>query len=419
MKAFIMSISYRTNIILLAAHIFLASSCTGQTKPAGIKTTNKSATGTAAKASNFKEGKDYFLFERVRLMDKVAFTQPVEAYSVLLPKGWTQQSAVEWKEAGIFCAGTHKWMKAQSADGKMSLKMTPPLVYSWPANQQMNQTIQDGSNITYCRTGKPFSAEEYLRNVYGPTELVNPQIVSVKPNEAVVTQLMEGSDKVRQEMMQYGASQVNFYPSAINAKVKWPDGREALLVIGVKVMEGVIPNPYNGTSSTIYTTQVTNCDVFTYAAGMAAEAENIFVMIMGSFRSNPAWNDAVNKYWKDVRTQSNIAHVGRIKMIDDQTRAMGNRAIANGQARLNSMDDQMRSWEQTQASSDRMHTNFIKTIREVENYRDETGKIELTSGFNHAWSRSDGSSFILSNNSSFDPAAAALDNRWKEMKKVD
>jgi len=66
-----------------------------------------------------------------------------------------------------------------------------------------------------------------------------------------------------------------------------------------------------------------------------------------------------------------------------------------------------------------MHTNFIKTIREVENYRDETSKYEMVSGYDHAWSRGDGTSFILSNNPNFDPSSVLQDQRWKEMKKVD
>jgi hypothetical protein len=55
----------------------------------------------------------------------------------------------------------------------------------------------------------------------------------------------------------------------------------------------------------------------------------------------------------------------------------------------------------------------------VENYRDETGKIEMSSGYSHAWSRSDGSSFIMSNNPNFDPSLVFQDQQWKEMKKVD
>ncbi len=140
---------------------------------------------------------------------------------------------------------------------------------------------------------------------------------------------------------------------------------------------------------------------------------------MGSFRTKPAWNDAVNKFWKDIRQKKNVAHIGKIKMMDEQTRSMGDAAIRSGEARLKNMDTDMRNWEQRQNSQDRIHTNFIKTIREVENYRDETGKYEMTSSYDHAWSRGDGTSFVMSNNPNFDPAFVFKDQNWKAMKKVD
>ena len=105
-------------------------------------------------------------------------------------------------------------------------------------------------------------------------------------------------------------------------------------------------------------------------------------------------------------------------MMDEQTRRMGEAAIRKGNERLQNMDSEMRTWEASQQSQDRIHTNFIKTIREVENYQDETGKIELASGYGHAWSRGDGTSFILSDNPDFDPAFVLKDQNWKEMKKV-
>ena len=86
---------------------------------------------------------------------------------------------------------------------------------------------------------------------------------------------------------------------------------------------------------------------------------------------------------------------------------------------MKDMDTEMRTWEAKQSSQDKMHTDFIKTIREVENFSDETGKYEMMSGYNHAWSRGDGTSFVLSDNPNFDPAFVFKDQAWKQMKKVD
>jgi hypothetical protein len=403
-------------LVLLSPAVLAVAGCDGQ-----VKTAPKTSAVSANKTSKaFKEGSDYFLFERVRILDKTAFAKPEEAYSILLPKGWQHQSNIIWNQPGTTCAGTFRWIKATSPDGKSSIEMLPDVLYGWSSDPQLMQFNQNNSGSSAnCTTGKPVNAEEYLRTVFGPNDLGNPEILKVTTNDLVVQQMQQSNEKTRTELMQYGSAGIQFYQSAINGSVRWADGTEGLVVLGTSIMENTVPNVYNGTSNKIYTTQVTQRTVFKYAAGQRANATNQFSMIMASFRTNPGWNDAVNSFWKDVRQKRQIAHIGTIKMIDAQTRAIGNRAVQNGEARLRAMDTDQRSWEQSQSSQDRMHTNFIKTIREVENYRDETGKIELTSGYDHAWSRSDGSTFIMSNSPNFDPSSVFQDQSWKEMKKVD
>ncbi len=253
---------------------------------------------------------------------------------------------------------------------------------------------------------------------FARNELGNPEVISVKANPGGVKAMEENNAKSRQELMSYGASQVNYYPSAIYANVKWKNGTEGIILCGINIIEGTIPNPYNGTSSKIFTTLASERVVFAFPSGESDKAANMLSVIMGSIRTNTAWKKTVDDFWLGVRQQSHIAHIGRIKMTDEQTRQMGENAIKKGQQNLNNMDANMRSWEASQQSGDRIHSNFVKAIREVENYRDETGKIELSSGYNHAWSRSDGSSFIMSNNPNFDPSSVFQDQRWKEMKKV-
>ncbi len=51
---------------------------------------------TSSNSNQYSEGKDYTIFERVRVTDNTGFTMPVEAYSVLLPKGWTHEGNINW-----------------------------------------------------------------------------------------------------------------------------------------------------------------------------------------------------------------------------------------------------------------------------------------------------------------------------------
>lgn len=321
---------------------------------------------------------------------------------------------------GSTCDGTFGWLKAASPDEKYSLMVYPDILYGWNTNAQTRQFFQNsGGSSTNCMNREPINAENYLRQVFAREELGNAEIVKVEPNSFVVQQMQQANEVTLSELRQYGAGAMMFHQTAINAEVRWPNGKEGLVVLGVSILEMDVPNVYDGSYAKIYTTQLTKRIVFTYPKGESEQAKNQFSSIMGSFRTNPAWNDAVNKFWKDIRQKKNVAHIGKIKMMDEQTRSMGDAAIRSGEARLKNMDTDMRNWEQRQNSQDRIHTNFIKTIREVENYRDETGKYEMTSSYDHAWSRGDGTSFVMSNNPNFDPAFVFKDQNWKAMKKVD
>jgi hypothetical protein len=351
-------------------------------------------------------------------MDKVGFASPAEAYSLLLPRGWTQESDIVWNNPGQSCNGTFRWLKAKSPDGKFSFEILPDLVYTYVTDQQLQQFYLNSNQGTYCTFHEPVNAEQYLRNVFASEELGKPDIVKVNLNQSVIDQMRQANETIMQESRNYGGGEIQFDQTAINADLRWPDKSEGMVVLGVSTMESAVPNVYDGTSSKIYTSLITKRFVFKYPAGESEQARQQFSVIMGGVRTNPWWNDEVNKFWKGFREKRHEGHIGRIQMMDAQTKAIAQATIAKGNERLKTMDIELRNWEATQSSQDRMHTNFIKTIREVENYRDETGKYEMVSGYDHAWSRGDGTTFVLSNNPNFDAASAFQDQNWKEMKKV-
>lgn len=415
----------RQNLYMLligVSSLLFVSSCNSQTNSNTSKNiSNNSANSHKmdAQSTKYVSGKDYTQFVRARIMDKVGFAQPVEAFSLLIPETWKFEGGILWNPPGSSCAGTNQDMKAVSPDGLYSFEMMPNYMWSYTTDPQVAQFQQQKQFPKYCSFGEPMNAEAYFKQVFAPNDLGNPQIISIKENTSGVQALQESFDKSRQEMMQYGASQVNYYPSGISAVVKWNNNAEAIVICGVVIMEMVIPNQYNGSYSKSFTSMASERVVFMYPAGERDKAANMLTVMMGSIRTNTAWQNSVNSFWLATRQQSNIEHIGRIRMLDEQTRQMGNAAIRQGQQNLNNMDANMRSWEASQQSQDRIHTNFVKSIREVENYRDETGTVELSSGNNHAWSRSDGSSFIMSDNPNFDPSSVFQDQQWKEMKKVD
>lgn len=400
-------------LMITALALFGTTSCNSQNKPATQKSNAKSVTAT-----KFSDGKDYTVFTRARVFDKVGFAQPAEAFSFLIPEKWKFSGEVLWTQPGSNCSGTNSKFKASSPDGKYTFELFPAFIWAFATDPQVAQFSQNMLS-TYCSYGEPLDAEHYLKQAFIARELGNPQITAVKNNEPGAQEMKRKAEKYRQELLNYGASQVNTYPSAAIAKVKWSNGEEGIVLCGITIMETIVPNAYNGTYSKVYTSTATERILLKYPAGEGKNAENILSVIMSSIRTNSAWKASVDNYWLATRQQNYRVHIGNIKANDELTRQMGEAAIRKGQQNLNNMDNTMRTWEASQQSQDRMHTNFVKAIREVENYQDETGKVELGSGYNHAWSRSDGSSFIMSDNPNFDPSSVFQDQRWKEMKKVD
>lgn len=363
---------------------------------------------------NFLNGTDYIVYKRVRLIDKIGFTEPVEAYSALLPENWKHKNDIIWEPPGTPCMGTYRKFSAGDDKGNIKLELFPDHIYSWTSNELL-RSLNSGNSSEFCSQQPPLDAEKYLSDIF-LQEIGNPKIVKTENVPGVINEMKEKFNANLNELTGYGAGNVNFHPSAIKADVEWNDGKKGILTVSVGIAEITVPNQYTGGYDMIYTTQVSNKTMFVYS-DEKSEAEKMYGVIMTGFRTNPFWQESVNNFWKQTRANKHIVHLGKIKAIDERTNQIAKDAIASGNRRLAEMDNQQRSWEQKQQLQDRMHTEFIKTIRGVENYQDATGKYEMSSGYNHAWSRNDGSSFILTDNPNFDPSSVFQDQNWKEMKK--
>ena len=413
-------ISKKASVLFMnAICLLLAISCNSQSNSNKNTESSENSNKPSTESKKFMAGKDYTQFVRARVLDKVGFQRPVEAMSLLIPENWKFDGGIMWNPPGSTCAGINQGFKAVSPDNTFSFEMMPNAMWSFIDDPQLAQFNSQQQYPEYCSFGEPLNADAYFKNVFAPNDLGNPEIISIKESSSGVQSLHENNERLRQEMIRYGASQVTFYPSGITANVKWNNGSEAIILCGVNIIETVIPNNYTGAYNKNYTSVATERVVFLYPTGEYEKASRVLSVIMGSLRTNPVWKSTVDNFWRGVREKRNQDNIGKIAIIDAETRQIGESAIRKGNENSKAMDANMRSWEASQQSQDRIHTNFIKTIREVENYRDDTGKIEMVSGYNHAWSRSDGSSFIMSDNPNFDPSSVFQDQRWKEMKKVD
>lgn len=404
--------------------------------PPGSAAPVEPATGAAVVAAvadapvvaepTFVEGKDYLVLQRVRFMDEQGFEQPAEAFSVLLPKGWTHEGGIQWKGLQE-CRGelvTAAW-SAASADGAIKLVSLPMRTWGSAADRTMQQILSKAALAGGCATGGVKSAEAYLREDFAPQELTGAEIVEVTTNEAAVRELDQQAERTQVAIAQYGGT-ATIENSAVVARLRWADGSEGIALTSVTNMTSSAGGRKVGTMS-----MAAERSFLRFPAARKAEAEQVLATAKASLRTNPAWKRSIDEMFAKLRTQQDQIHRQRMAAIDANTRAMtaahnqrmrdiaaaGAANTARHEDRMAAMDGQVRSWEAQQDSQDRMHRSFVETIREVETYQDAGGTVELTGGYEQAWSRGDGT-YILSNTPGFDPSRVFQDQSWKQIEKA-
>ena len=409
------SILYALIMTLIA--LIIVSSSNGQSRPAPVNNTRTNTNQAKPVAGQkFIEGKDYTILERVRILDKTGFEKPVESFSLLIPKDWKSNGEVIWIMPGKKNPDTKTRFKSVSPEGKYSIELFPAEELIYCSEQYVNEYYRANNISEFVKLGQPLDAAPYFKQ-YFLNELGRPDIIDIQPNEVNLDALKEKMEDEREEIIrEFGALEVNFYPSSIRAKVKWQDGSEGIVICGVIVSESIVRNKYDGTIMKAFKTRTIQKTVYKYPSNEYDKASKMMSTIISSYRTNMAWQNSIDKHWQEYRRQRNIVTREKIRLNDELTAQIGRNIIARGNENLKNMDTRTRNWEQSQASQDRIHSDFIKSIKGVETYRDETGVVELNSGYSHAWSRSDGSNFILSDDPNFDPSSVFRDQKWKEMK---
>jgi hypothetical protein len=375
-------------------------SITGQ--PVGSSSSAAISTQAPRGGGGFAEGTDYIVVNRVRFLDQMGFDRPVEAFSVLFPKGWRTEGGVKWGSIGG-CRGeiVIEQIKATSPDGKFEFQAFPLRSFQYTNDQMLLQAMQAGAQGGGCQLSQPFNAQQHVEN-FARRDL-QAQVSNVRADESALARMRE----IDQQMNSSGGMTQRQTTMALG-DVSFSDGSEGILQGLVVNMFTRHPNYMGGPPTTSSSTMT-----FTYLmrgpAGRRDETKKLFAMITSSHRVSPIWRAAKDQFLTQIGNMEHRASMERIRLMGEQAKA-----YADEQNRAS--DQRMRDWENRQASSDRQQKQFIQTIREVETWRDANGTVELSSGYQNAWSRGDGS-YLLSNKPGFDPSSAFQDQAWKPMQR--
>jgi hypothetical protein len=361
-----------------------------------------------SRASRFVEGKDYTVLERRRFLDETAFDRPVEAFSLLFPKGWKIEGGVKWRGVQE-CRGdiVSNVVKASSPDGAIQFEIFPSRTFGWADDRGMMRAMQASAQQGGCQLNQPFDAAGYIQT-FAQRDL-SARASDIRADESRAAFMKQLDDQANGISQQYGTGSQQTTTMAFGA-LTWPDGTEGILHVGVtNIITRKRAAMFIG-ATTFSTTSVFHCVMTRFPSARKEEATKLFGTIQAGFRQNPIWKQAKDNYLTQL---GNIEHAGRMERI----RLAGEQSRAYAAAQSTASEQRMRDWENQQASQDAQHKAFVQTIREVETWKDASGSVELSSGYNQAWSRGDGS-YILSNTPGFDPSSVFQDQNWHEMKRT-
>lgn len=298
-------------------------------------------------------------------------------------------------------------MTATSPDGAIRFSLRPVRSFVFHEDQMLQQSAEAAAQQGGCEVSEPFDAEQYLKNI-ARNELDGATVSNIRRDESlqgVIDKINADSDRTSK---QYGTG-LNQTGSAVYGTLTWRDGTTGLANVGVTTTSKQSTDLYSGQPNGFSSTTVFHRAFIRYPKEREAEAIKLYGTITASQRVSPIWQQAKKSFLTKL---GNIEHAGRMERI----RLVGEQSKAYAKQQNDAADARMRDWEQRQTSSDASHNRFIQTIREVETWKSSDGNpVELNAGYSHGWSKPDGS-YILTNNSNFDPAVE-LKEDWSRMEK--
>lgn len=364
------------------------------TQPAGKNAlTSKNGQGDATNKTGLMEsGKDYVILKRFRVTDNQGFNQPVEVSSFLLPENWQVNSSIQWNATSKCLPDMlQASIQASSPNKDYELIMLPATQFDWSSDPIYLDAMQKGFNLHSCHIAQPLDAAGYISQSLAAQ--LKAQVKSSKPIEELQQAMDQGAAQMTNAARSGGNNAYSHKGSAAEGLLQFADGKEGLAFCTLMQTIVSMPGAQGGMSENYYC-YVSMRIVIKYKTGDEAMARKIMSTFFSSARINPQWGNAVQQFFANVSRNAQDETWKQIQISHQAQQEIGNNIIRSWEAKNSSSSS---------SSSGDNNAEFGQYLRGVENYSDESGnKVELTSGYNHAWSRGDGS-YVMSNNPAFDP----------------
>lgn len=318
--------------------------------------------------------------ERAVVVDYSGFEQPMGAVTLFLPSGWRAQGGVVWGNQFMCTNGYNIDWSATSPDGA-TVAILPQ--DRWEANN-----IGSGPSSPGCRLANYQNVRDYLQDL----------AQRWRPGARVL------DFRQRPDIAKDFAALNRTTPMPMGEIREWVEAGEVLFAYqeNGRDMRGAISaavlfnlmRTQDGMGGVMDALSAYAMPAWGATAPNGRLNFGFVEAIRKSIKTNPQWERRIGDHNNKI-ARTAIEEAGKRARITAQT----NEEIAR---------IRKETWDSYQESSDRRMREFSEAMRDVETYDDPmsaTGQVELSSFYEHAWRLNDGS-YVLTNDSSFNPYAA-------------
>jgi hypothetical protein len=322
------------------------------------------------------------------------------AFQLLVPAGWRIEGGVFWPN---ICPGMPSITayRAFNPQGCEAFELFPNQSFYWTNAPMVRSFYPLGSLYLGNEIRPPMGAQQMLHEIILPRFRSIPglQVLNSASVPELVQQLRPATPPQATPTLADGAKVRVRYPFGDTSVDEEIYGVTECATTSMPSMFGVLENTF-WMSEYLFS--------FKARAGQLDALNDLFQVMIKSFKVNPAWAARVAQISQ-----------GMIQNQIQQTHNIGqlSRHISQNQAEISDMLTQ--SYNQRSQVMERTSDQFSQAIRGVETVHDPNlGKgIELPNGYENAWSNPLGE-YIVSNDANFNPNID-LNGNWTPLKKQE
>ena len=334
---------------------------------------------------------DVLRVQRAEIIDHRGFEKPMLAGTLMVPAGWKHQGEVRWRTDGSRCGRFYGFaLQASAPDGNAAIELATP--EAWGASTF-------GPPAGGCPQANLSDARQYLQS-WIQRHRPNARIVDYRPRP----------DKSRVlGQNQWAGGALRAWTDAGQAQISYrANGREFHETLVTVVSFSHTRLASIGAAPGMEALQGEALGVLGWRSAAGPVPQRHFDLMWATLNPAPEWQARISAIEQQMAADNQATQAQIARMQAQSSRETLEHIRRRGEIRNEAMQatERMRNetWRSGQASQERMQTDRVRAIREVQGYRDprSNGVVELPHHYQHAWQLRDGS-YVLTDDPNFDP----------------